>query len=323
MKNSGNKFLLSIVIVISWAVFSVAQAYNSKVILSGCGSENFRETLGNKLTAVVSSLDGEKWADVQNCFTAGGFDSFKELAENTHCLNVNPVYELKLLKLADESYEVRDVKVLIEMGTTPGNPYQNMVFSIDTSGDITDVRFALEQHQYQEIVKQGEILKDFACRQKVTQFLEIFRTAYNRKDSVYLEKVFSNDALIIVGRMLKEKPDCPDLLDNSTLTKKQIQFVKLSKREYLDRLDIVFHNNEVIKVNFDEIKLINHPSKEKIYGVTLKQNWHTSNYSDEGYLFLMIDYRDENNPLIHVRAWQPEKFPDGSVISLGNFELIE
>jgi len=98
MKNSGNNFLFSITFVFCWAMFSSVHAYNSKVVLCGCGSEDFRRALGNNLTAVVSSLDGKKWADIKGCFTDSGFDSFKELAEKSNCLNVNPVYELKLLK---------------------------------------------------------------------------------------------------------------------------------------------------------------------------------------------------------------------------------
>ena len=66
-----------------------------------------------------------------------------------------------------------------------------------------------------------------------------------------------------------------------------------------------------------------HHKIPEIYGVKLKQKWQSDSYSDTGYLFLMIDFINPDKPLIHVRTWQPEKFPDGSVISLGDFEIIE
>ena len=39
----------------------------------------------------------------------------------------------------------------------------------------------------------------------------------------------------------------------------------------------------------------------------MMQGWNTTNYSDVGYLLLVIDFADDDKPLIHVRTWQPEK----------------
>jgi hypothetical protein len=37
----------------------------------------------------------------------------------------------------------------------------------------------------------------------------------------------------------------------------------------------------------------------------------------------MMDFKNPEAPLIHVRAWQPQPFKDGSVIGLGDFEIVE
>ena len=47
---------------------------------------------------------------------------------------------------------------------------------------------------------------------KILDFLERFRMAYNSKDINFLEKVYSDDALIIVGTVLKEKQGSEDML---------------------------------------------------------------------------------------------------------------
>ena len=58
----------------------------------------------------------------------------------------------------------------------------------------------------------------------------------------------------------------------------------------------------------------------------MKQGWRSDTYSDIGYVFLLIDFKDEMNPMIHVRTWQPEKFDDGTAVpeskifSLSDFE---
>jgi hypothetical protein len=81
--------------------------------------------------------------------------------------------------------------------------------------------------------------------------------------------------------------------------------------------------NDFIRILFDQITIQRHPQIEQVYGVQLKQRWHSSRYSDEGYIFLLIDFIQPNEPIIHVRAWQPDKFSDGSTISIYDFEIIE
>ena len=61
---------------------------------------------------------------------------------------------------------------------------------------------------------------------------------------------------------------------------------------------------------------------DRLYGVTLKQQWTSSTYTDTGYVFLLLEFVDPDRPLIHVRSWQPQRFDDGSVISLQDFEII-
>jgi hypothetical protein len=60
---------------------------------------------------------------------------------------------------------------------------------------------------------------------------------------------------------------------------------------------------------------------DKVYGIQIAQHYHSSNYADKGYLFLMLDLNDTLNPRIYVRSWQPEKNPDGSIIGLADFHF--
>ncbi len=300
-----------------------ALALTSKVVLIGGVDFATREQLGTSLSKVLNRLEDGRWNDVKSSFTPDGLKSLTELAAQTKMVNVNPLYETDLLALPGGGWEVRNIKVLLDTKGLPGNPYQYLVFSFDRDGLIADVRFAIEQQQYENIFKPAEQLQDFAYRQQILQFVEIFRTAYNRKDIDFLKGVYSEDALIIVGKVLKAKPGMQDMMASSHLSRDRIQFIKESKQEYLTKLSRVFTNNEFIKVGFSEIELRRHPKFELIYGVTLKQDWKSSTYSDSGWLFLMIDFRVANQPLIHVRSWQPELFSDGSVVSLGDFEIIE
>jgi len=297
-------------------------ALTSKVVLTHGGTPELRERLGQQLTVIVNSLAEQNWDKTKAYTTENGLSSLQNLVIQTSCRNVNPLYETKLLELPYGGYEVRNIKVKVDMGKIRGNPFQYMVFTLSNEGLVSDVRFAIARSHYQDIIKEGERLQDFAFRQQILQFIEIFRTAYNRKDLDYLRKVYSEDALIIIGRVLQEKPGESDYLEKSSLSQERIQFIRLSKRQYIDRLATIFKYNEYLKVHFEEVEIIRHPKKNEIYGVTLRQDWRTPRYHDEGYLFLMIDFQDELNPLIHVRSWQPEKFPDGSVVGLWDFDII-
>jgi hypothetical protein len=297
-----------------------SSALTSKVSISEGADQALRDTLSLRLTLIMNSLEKQNWEEISGYFTSAGLASFQNLLASTEFKNVNPLYEPKILNLLNGNYEIRDLKVKVKLKGTKGNPFQNLIFELNEQGLISEVHFAMEDSRYQEIIKQGELLNDFICRQPIIQFLEIFRTAYNRKDLEYLKKVYSDDALIIVGQVLQTKPGTTDYFEKSTtLSPDRIRFIKLKKSEYITRLGEVFKNNAFVEVRFDSIDIKSHYKYNRIYGIVLKQYWQSSSYSDQGYLFLMMDFNDVQQPIIRVRSWQPERFSDGSVVDLGCF----
>jgi len=272
-------------------------------------------------------MDKQNYELIEPLCTPGGWDELFQLARSLKLHNARPVHETVLLTVSD-GFEVRDIKMQVDQTSLRGtvaSPYQHMVFSFTRDGLISGVRFSIEDHHVEHLLEEAERLNDFAFRQQILQFVEIYRTAYNRQDLEYIERVFSDDALIIVGRVVKEDPYSPSQSDrfrSSSLSQANIEFVRRSKTEYVDALRDVFANNEYVHVGFDSIAVVRHNKDIYLYGITLRQEWRSSSYSDTGYVFLMLDFKDEVNPLIHVRSWQPDKFPDGSTISLYDFQLI-
>jgi hypothetical protein len=154
-------------------------------------------------------------------------------------------------------------------------------------------------------------------------FLENYRTAYNRKDISYIKKVFSDNALIITGTVLKEKSGSHN--DYMGLNKEQVKYQLFTKKDYLKKLTRVFNRNEWITVGFDSISVVRHPKYPNIYGVNLLQKWNSKYYSDLGYLFLLVDFKREDAPEIWVRSWQEEKTitSNNEIIDLGNFDIVD
>ena len=77
------------------------------------------------------------------------------------------------------------------------------------------------------------------------------------------------------------------------------------------------------KIDFDDVKIVRNGAtgKQDYYGVTLHQKWHSTNYSDEGYVFLLWDFRNEERPVIHVRTWQPDRYGDKTLNSNDVFSI--
>lgn len=220
-------------------------------------------------------------------------------------------------------YEIRNIPLFMKEADS-NDQYQEAAINFDRTGKIVDLYIALETQQVIDILKTGISITDFRRRQIILDFIENFRTGYNRKDIDLLNKVFSNDALIITGKVIKTQP-LSDAIVN-TIPKEKIIYTKQTKTEYISRLKSTFSKNSYINIKFEEIEIVQHKKYPEIYGVTLKQDWNTSNYKDVGYLFLMIDFADENNPIIHVRTWQPDKVNNETlkkeeVFNLGMFNI--
>lgn len=211
-----------------------------------------------------------------------------------------------------QGYQVRNIPVTLHPldNTYHGSVEKTIVISLNKSGQISGVRTALDRQDYRSIMETGKVVTDERQRREILKFVEDFRCYYNEKDISSLRKVFTNDAIIITGSVITTKVGG----DVNAVTNKII-YKQSTKEEYLNRLQGIFNNNKFVDVGFDEISVKRNGAtgKEMFYGVTLKQKWHTDRYSDEGYLFLLWEFKDNGEPpVIHVRAWQPDKYPDGN-----------
>ena len=209
--------------------------------------------------------------------------------------------------------------------------YQEAVVEFDTKGQLIDFRFALDAQTAESMERCGTVV-DQEKQMIILQYVERFRTAYNQKDISTIEKMFSDDALIITGRVVMAKPQG----DQGAQFK--VEYNKQNKQQYISNLRRAFLRNKWIDVKFSQIGEngedggcagITQSTKDKTkYGVRLRQSWKSSNYSDEGYLFLLWEFpEDGGDPIIHVRTWQPEMVggthqkPDDNISTLGGFDL--
>ena len=230
----------------------------------------------------------------------------------------------KCVQKSSGGYQVRNIPVV--MPDAPEEKQeQEIVIDYASDGKIESISVSIEETRIRAVLEEYNSMEDFNRRQIIIGFLENFRTAYNRKDIKYVETVYSDNALIITGKVVKIAPT-KDKAINALMGSEKIVYTTFTKKEYVANLKLTFARNKYIDIEFDEIDVVSHPKNDKLYGVTLRQKWGSSTYNDTGYLFLMIDFADEAWPMIHVRTWQPDKFegkelPKDQIFNLNDFNI--
>lgn len=175
---------------------------------------------------------------------------------------------------------------------------------------------------YKEAAKvlSGKLsVKDGNRRRVILNYCEHLRTAYTTKDIDFLKQIFSEQALIIVGNVVKTSPSD----EGKFMSSERVKYNIRTKKEYIARLGKAFADNKSIDVKFSDFRIMRHPTMDGIYGVVLRQKYKSDRYSDDGYLFLLWDFRNESMPCIHVRTWQPSATvsDDSEIINIGDFNL--
>ncbi len=279
-------------------------------ITDGIDDSQLKSIIENNASAMLGALnraivEGKNPKFDKTIFTATAEKEMLKMWKSSAISCPVSTIREKCLTLPVGGYQIRNIAVTL-MDAPAEEQAQELVLNFDKTGRIDNVMLAMDQHRYIDVIGSNISVKDFANRQMIIDFVENFRTAYNRKDIEYITKVFSDDAIIITGKVIKVKKRTKE--SARPLSSEKIIYNTQTKDQYIAGLKRCFKRNKYIDVTFDEIEVLGHPASDKIYGVTLKQDWKSSGYNDTGWIFLMIDFTNEFEPCIQVRTWQPDKF---------------
>lgn len=316
------------------AALSVLAANPVKVTISdGIDNATVKAKMENAISRILTEANAAQAAGRQMHYSQLGVPSdvqgsLSMLWDNSpfvciddevveHCIQTGSGYQVRNIPLMLKPVNPSDV--------VEGEDYQEAVVSFDKNGNLTSFYLSISMNLYMNVVRENRDITDLRRRQLILDYVEQFRTSYNQKDINFLEAVFSDDALIITGKVIKRKTN-----DGIRLPDK-IEYKKQTKTQYLSNLRSAFARNKSIRVTFDEIEVMMHPVNRDFYGVTLHQGWTSDSYHDDGYLFLLWDFRDEDHPQIHVRTWQPDAYskdgkdtqriPKDEIFSLSDFDI--
>lgn len=327
MRKKLTLIVLTIIALCNNAI--TAQTVNAKLVPDkGAVKYELQKTMEHNLSLMLTEINMAYEQDSVPFLESLKIDKFaintiKKIWKNNHFYCDEPVFISRLWNLKS-GYMTREIPIVIDTRDDEFNRFvfQWAVVDFDATGHISDFRFSALGTAGESFENSGDVVE--AERQMIIrQYCERFRTAYNTKDLDFLNMVFSEDALIVTGKVVR-----PQTKNKDIKLPAKVVYTEQNKKQYLANLKKCFDANKWINVKFEAIidndgdtaqTISQSQVNPNFYGVRLRQEWRSSNgYHDEGYLFLLWDFTNEDEPIIHVRTWQPEyvdgkKLPDSEI----------
>ena len=268
---------------------------------------------------IEEGIAHKDYSSIETCFTLEGWDMFNKLIRYG---------EAKLLRSPEvqffpdgNSMVCRSFPMSFTFKGNKRTFKEDVVFYIDESNRVYEVAFGLEKAAVDDIMNRGQWSEE--VRRMMIHFLETYKTAYALKRLDYINTIFSQNALIITGSIVKgtnQKELSPAKMEH-------VKYTRQTKEQYMKNLEKCFKSNEYINLHFADNIVRPSNANENIYGIQIKQDYYSSTYGDTGYLFLLLNFENPETPIIHVRTWQPDNDPnvnykDGR-IGMGDFHGLE
>lgn len=302
------------------------ESASTGVKLSPKQSQQAQGTEGNAntLASVVNAIKNKNYFTADKYFTSDGRARYHALIKYGQGRIVGEP-NIVFFKSANGCVVARGLQMSFSFTTRAGKKQtfvEDVVFTFDTNGKIDNVTFGLGQVAENDILCRDASWSD-ETREMLMEFMENYKTAYCLKDSDYIKNVFADDAVIIVGKVVKRKNQQANYKERNISLEGQevITYNKYDKASYLRNVCKTFKNNEFINIRFtnNDIQWLEKYDKEEIYGIQIGQEYSSSSYADKGFLFLLVNMTDHDNPQIKVRTWQPNEVDMDKIYNAGYF----
>lgn len=271
---------------------------------------------------VVDAISEKRYQSVTECFTPEGLRRYNRLISYGQG-RVEGTQRIQYFKGVDGHMVARGMQMSFLFKTGKKKSYvEDVVFSIDSLGRIDNVAFGLGNVAENDILcKNAEWSDD--TKELLMEFLENYKTAYCLKDIDYLETVFDDRAVIIVGNVAKIDSKLPTAAERGISLKGQevINYNRITKDQYLKNLRRCFAKNEFINIHFtnNDIQFLDKFKNQEKYGIQIGQEYNSSTYADKGFLFLQVNMTNHQEPKIEVRTWQPNEVDQKKIYNAGWF----
>lgn len=281
------------------ALEEVAKVRTADKPLSASEAQKYADAM----SAVIQNITSRNYSAVDNYCTADGAKAFNELVTygnarvvGTPTITFSEYYGHIYARSVPMQFTFRNNRVT-----------ENVVFTFTKEGKIDDVTFGLGRVAQDNLFGNLADEKQAPVRSAINNFLESYKTAYALGRFDYLRDVFSDDALIITGKVV-HRLEAQGGDSDKYRTNRLVTTTRQTKNEYLRKLEDAFRKKEYVNIKFANNTIRGNDKAisqgKDVYGIQIRQDYYSNNYSDQGYLFLMVDVSDPDRPIIHVRVWQ-------------------
>lgn len=284
------------------------------------------KTLDKELTVymsiverVVKSVDQKNYSLARNLFTDTGWDMYTKLVKYGRA----KVLDSQNVRFYQDNGTImeRGLKMSFSFASGVRKSFvEDVVLLFNKEKKICNISFGLGNTAEDDILNKG--VWSETARLAIMNFLENYKTAYALKRMDYIRSVFDDDAVIITATVINKATQRANVENRSKISSignKIIMYNRQTKDQYLRNLERCFSLNEFVNIRFANNDVMKLGQGGELYAIQIAQDYYSSSYGDKGYLFLMVDINDPQNPLIKVRTWQPEKDPDFGLYGPGDF----
>ncbi len=156
-----------------------------------------------------------------------------------------------------DGYELRRIRMRHKYPSINKESTEYMVLDFSETGELVDINLSTTDYLYQKFVKEATFGDDWGNRQEIVKFLEKYRTAYMTRDIGTVGLMFAEEALIIIGRMIKTKKLASDVVKYQKLgNQPDVEYLRFAKNEYLARQELIFKSQKDIFIDFGSFNII-------------------------------------------------------------------
>ncbi|MDD3527933.1 MAG: LPP20 family lipoprotein, partial [Bacteroidales bacterium] len=157
-------------------------------------SRNLRKSV----IKVVNAIEKRNYGSVKDHFTDKGWLVYNELIANGNVKILPFVDTLKVIQM-DGAAIVRAVPMRFSFKNNSRDFIEQVVFTFDQNQKIDAISFAISDKAIEDIVSRSHRFGTVEDKYQLIDFLEHYKTAYCLKRLDYIESIFADNALIIVG----------------------------------------------------------------------------------------------------------------------------
>ncbi len=281
-------------------------------------------TIQTSIDGIIKAFTNRSYTDAHKYFTIDGLDMFNRLTGYGKA-RVLDASNIRYYKGLNGRTIARGLKMSFSFnGRRKKTFVEDLSFTFDKDNKIENVAFGLGDIAEEGIFNNSKASWSDDVREIIVSFMENYKTAYSLERIDYIRDIFADDAVIIRGSVIKKHTANAHQIEGMSISLKGQDIIKYNrhtKNDYIEHLRRCFNRNDFINLRFTnhQIQWLEKFDNQTLFAINIRQEYNSSTYADDGYLFLLVDVTNHDEPLIKVRTWQPNEVSIDKLYNAGDF----